>query len=289
MAKTYNDVYLAARRRLKAAFGPEEGEAASVEARLLLAFAAGKTTAEFVRDLRYYVTPEYEETVERMLRRREAGEPCAYITGGWEFYGLPFVVSPAVLIPRMDTEVLVDAALERAGRLAAPRILDLCCGSGCIGVALLAKLPEARAILADCSDEALQLARKNTLLNRVSGRAACLRADALAPPPAPLKDFDILVCNPPYIRSAEIGSLDASVRDYEPRLALDGGRDGLDFYRSVCRDWQAALRPGGVLFFECGEDQAPDVARIGEETGLRFVKTYKDTLGVERVVEMEKR
>ena len=288
MIKTYNDLYMDARRRLKAALGDEGGEAASTEARLLLAFAAGKTTADFMRDLRLYVSPAYEQTVEDMLRRREAGEPAAYILGGWEFYGLPFAVSPAVLIPRMDTEVLVDTALELLKETEAPRLLDLCTGSGCIGIALLSKLPAARAVLADLSGEALRLAKKNALLNGVSARAACLQADAAAAPSPLLRDFDLLACNPPYIRSEELGTLDASVRDYEPRLALDGGEDGLDFYRAVCREWPAVLSPGGRLLFECGEAQAADVARIGEANGLRFVKTVKDTIGVERVVVMEK-
>ena len=288
MVRTYNDLYMEARRRLKAVVGDDAGDAASAEARLLLAFAAGKTTADFVRDLRLYVGPEYEKTVEDMLRRREAGEPLAYILGGWEFCGLPFAVSPAVLIPRTDTEVLAETATELLREHEAPRLLDLCTGSGCIGLMLLARLPAARAVLADVSDEALRLAKKNALLNGVSARAACVKADALSAPPALLRDFDLLVCNPPYIRADELASLDASVRDYEPRLALDGGEDGLDFYRSVCQSWQAGLRPGAPLLFECGENQAASVAQIGESAGLRFVRTVKDTIGVERVVAFDK-
>ena len=288
MVRTYNDIYLDAKRRLKAAFSgsnDEKNAAAATEARLLLAFAAEKTPSEFVRDLRLYAPQGYEEKAEGFLRRRLAGEPAAYITGGWEFFGLPFLVTPQVLIPRMDTEVAAEAALRLLREREAPRVLDLCTGSGCLGIALAVHLPGARLVLADCSAEALRVARRNSVINRVSARCALVEADALSPPPAALSGLDLIVSNPPYIRSDEIEGLDVSVRDYEPRLALDGGEDGLRFYRSICRDWQAALVPGGFLVLECGEGQAAAVAAIGEEAGLCFVKTEKDTLGVERVVE----
>ena len=280
MPKTYNELYLHARAALKAA----GVESHTLEARLLASRAAGKTKEDFLRDLRLYTSDECEQRLEALLQRRLSGEPLAYITGDWEFYGLPMHITPDVLIPRMDTEVLVDTALKAlVGRKMDARILDLCCGSGCIGIALAHELPAAKLLMVDISERALEVARENVRLNRVS-RVATLRADALEKPPMSIGLFDLIVSNPPYVPSFEILTLDSSVRDYEPLGALDGGEDGLMFYRAILHNWTAALRPGGLIMFEVGEDQAASVRALMREQQLQDVFSVQDTAGIDRVV-----
>lgn len=280
MPKTYNDLYLSARSALKAA----GVESYTLEARLLASRAAGKTKEAFLRDLRLYTSEETERRLEELLQRRLKGEPLAYITGDWEFYGLPLRVTQDVLIPRMDTEILVDTALKALkGRKMDARILDLCCGSGCVGIALASELPAARVIMVDVSDRALEVSRENIRLNRVN-RVATLRADALEKPPMSVGHFDLIVSNPPYVPSFEIMTLDSSVRDFEPLGALDGGEDGLMFYRAIIHNWLSALRPGGLIMFEVGEDQAPAVRALMREQSLLEVFSVQDTAGIDRVV-----
>ena len=280
MPKTYNDLYLHARAALKAA----GVESYTLEARLLASNAADKTKDAFLRDLRLYSSTDCEERLESLLQRRLAGEPLAYITGDWEFHGLPMEINADVLIPRSDTEVLVDTALKALmGRKMDARILDLCCGSGCVGIALAHELPAAHVLMVDISERALEVTRTNIRLNHVN-RAATLRADALEKPPMSLGVFDIIVSNPPYVPSFEILTLDSSVRDYEPLGALDGGEDGLMFYRAIIHHWVNVLRPGGLLMFEVGEDQAALVRAMLREQDFQGVFSVPDTAGIERVV-----
>ena len=280
MPKTYNELYLHARSALKAA----SVESYTLEARLLAARAAGKTKEAFLRDLRLYTSNECEQRLESLLQRRLAGEPLAYITGDWEFYGLPMQITPDVLIPRMDTEVLVDTALKAlVGRKMDARILDLCCGSGCVGIALAHELPAARVLMVDISERALEVSRQNIRLNHVN-RVATLQADALEKPPMSIGQFDIIVSNPPYVSSFEILTLDSSVRDYEPLGALDCGEDRLMFYRAIIHNWVDSLRPGGLLMFEVGEDQAAAVRAIMREQAFQDVFSVQDTAEIERVV-----
>ncbi len=277
---TYNDVYISARRRLKA-FGIE---ACGLEARLIVAAAAGKTREQLVRDLGLYVSGDFERQVDELLERRLKGEPVAYIAGEWEFYGLPMTVTRDVLIPRPETETLASAVLERLRGKNEPRVLDLCCGSGCIGIAVAANVPGCRAVLVDKSTKALRVSRVNAQRNNVARYITCVDGDALKAPPMLLGSFDVIACNPPYVRSGEISTLDASVRDYEPHSALDGGEDGLDFYRSVTSYWKVVLKPGGALIYECGEDQAHAVRRIMEKNGFTGIDIIKDAFGRDRVV-----
>ena len=279
--KTYNELYLGARNLLR-----QNGvESYNLEARILVAKAAGKPVAELLRDLNLYATPAIEETVQGFLRRRLAGEPVAYIPGTWEFYGLPMVVTPDVLIPRMDTEVLVDTAKELLiGRKMDARILDLCCGSGCISCALGHELPASKLVAVDISASALEICRKNISLNRLTTRVLTMQADATFSPPLGIGQFDMLVSNPPYIASDEILTLDNSVRDYEPVWALDGGENGLRFYKSIIKFWKSVLRPGGFLLFEVGEGQAEAVKEMLLAGGFDSAETRQDTLGVDRVV-----
>lgn len=281
MATTYNNLYLDARKRLKAA----GVEAAQLEARELVCFAAGKNREQFFRDMSLYASDEVEAKVEELMNRRLEGEPVAYLIGEWEFYGLPLDISRDVLIPRADTEVLAEQAIlaaRAAGEGA--RVLDLCAGSGCVGLAVAANAPQCRAVLADVSEEALKICRQNIRRNDLNARVTCVQADARQAPSSVLWDFDVIASNPPYIPTRDIDGLDSSVRDYEPHLALDGGDDGLDFYRDIAEKWRTALRLGGVLLFEVGIGQAADVEQILSRCGYEDIETFQDTGGIWRVV-----
>ena len=282
MAITYNDLYLNTRNRLRAA----GVDSAQLEARELVCFALDKTKEQLLRDRGLYVTSAQEGQVEELIRRRLAGEPVAYLIGEWEFYGIPLDISRDVLVPRSDTEVLASLAidlLQKAGEGA--RLLDLCAGSGCVGLAAAVHAPQSRVVLADWSEEALRICRQNVRRNGLNARVTCVRADAREAAPSALWDFDVIACNPPYIPSGDIGGLDADVKDYEPRMALDGGPDGLDFYRAIAGKWQSALRLGGTLLFEVGMGQAPAVEDILAQNGFTGINTYPDTRGIWRVVE----
>ena len=279
--KTYNDIYLQARNALR----EHDIEGYNLEARLLVATAAGKTTQELLRDLSLYTTPDVAARVEELTERRINGEPVAYITGAWEFYGLPMIITTDVLLPHMDTELLVDAAKELLnGRKMDARILDLCCGSGCIACAVGHELPATRLVAVDISASALDICRRNIAANRLSSRAICMQADATASPPMSMGQFDMIISNPPYIPTAELKKLDRSVRDFEPAWALDGGKDGMKFYKSIIKYWKALIRPGGYLLFEVGEGQADAVKEMMLTGGFRSVGSKFDTLGVERVI-----
>ena len=279
--KTYNDLYLSTRNTLK-----RSGvESYALEARILVACAADKTVAQLLRDLNLYTTPQVENTVTDYTARRLRGEPVAYITGTWEFYGLPMKVNSDVLIPRADTETLVDAVKEvLVGYKMDGRVLDLCCGSGCITCAVGHELPATKLVAVDLSASALEVCRANVAMNRLSSRVICMQADATASPPLGIGTFDVIASNPPYIRSAEIQTLDRSVKDYEPIWALDGGKDGLRFYKAIIKYWKSLLRPEGALIFEVGEDQADEVCDMLMAAGFASCAVRKDSQGIERVV-----
>ena len=282
MATTYNNLYLDTRKRLRS----HGVEMAQLEARELVCFAADKTREQFFRDLTLYASKEVEERVEELTRRRLAGEPVAYIIGEWEFYGLPLDISRDVLIPRSDTEVLAERAIllaKAAGEGA--RVLDLCAGSGCVGLAVAANAPQCRVVLGELSEGALRVCKQNVRRNNLNARVTCVQADATQAPAASLWDFDVIACNPPYIPHKDLPDLDVSVRDYEPWGALDGGLDGLDFYRAIAQRWGTALRLGGSLVFEVGIGQAPDVEQIMAQNGFENIVTHQDTQGIWRVVE----
>ncbi len=281
MAKTYNDIYIQTRKDLRAA----GIEAYSMEARLLVSSAAGKTMAQLMRDLPLYAAPGLEETVRAMTARRLAGEPVAYITGSWEFYGVPLEVSRDVLIPRPDTEVMVEAAVKLfEGRNGRPRILDLCTGSGCVGIALAVQMPGARVVLVDNDHKALSLCRRNVQLNGLDVRVMCIDADVTQKPPMLLGKFDLITCNAPYIPTAEIETLDSSVKDYEPYQALDGGADGLDIIRPVIALWKSVLKDRGTIMLEIGEGQSLEVQMLLTQAGFTQVGALRDTGGTDRII-----
>ena len=280
MAVTYNNLYLDIRRRLKQAGYPGAG----LEARELVCYGSGKSREAFFRDAQLYVAPEIEEKILALVARHLEGEPVAYLIGEWEFYGLPLDVSEAVLIPRTDTEVLAREAIRYLRFLGKCRVLDLCAGSGCVGLAIAANVPEARVLLGEISEGAVRICRQNIRRNSLTGQVSVMTMDALAPPPRALGEFQCIVSNPPYIPHGDLAGLDPSVRDYEPHLALDGGEDGLDFYRTISEKWRAALIPGGRLYFEVGIGQADAVLRIMRTQGFGDIQVVKDLRGVPRVV-----
>ena len=165
------------------------------------------------------------------------------------------------------------------------RVLDLCAGSGCVGLAVAANVPACRVVLGELSEGALRVCKQNVRRNSLNARVTCVSVNALEPPASALWDFDIIACNPPYIPTGDIPGLDVSVRDYEPHMALDGGADGLDFYRAVTQKWKSALRLGGSLIFEVGIGQAPSVEDILARNGFEGIQTTADTQGIWRVVE----
>lgn len=277
--KTYNDIYIDVRKKLKSA----GIETFALEARLILCAAAGKTKEELLRDMGLYVNSEYEKKAAEMAARRIGGEPIAYVTGEWEFYGLPMTVNRDVLIPRVDTEVLAEHAIAELREMDSHRVLDLCSGSGCIGIAIAANVPDSRVVLVDNSLKAMRVARANVLKNRLTHSVTCIDADAKGTPPMLLGRFDMIVSNPPYIPTGDIETLDGSVRDNEPREALDGGEDGLDFYREITKKWTPLLKDGGRLLYECGLGQAESVCAIMKKNGFSDIKTYSDTQGIPRV------
>ncbi len=280
MARTYNDLYLDFRRTLQSS----GIEGATLEAKELVAFAAGKTKEELLRDIRLYVAPQTESYAEKLLARRLQGEPMAYLIGEWEFYGLSLDISEAVLIPRVDTEVLAEKALAHVKSLGECRVLDLCAGSGCVGLAIGANAPKARVVLGEYDEKALKICRQNIRRCSLTGRVVSLMMDAREKPAPALGEFDCIVSNPPYIPDGDIAGLDVSVRDYEPHLALRGGEDGLDFYRVIVDKWRSALAENGRMYFEVGIGQADSVMRIMRCAGFGDIEVVKDTAGIPRVV-----
>ena len=282
MVKKYADLYLETRRAL---LTQEDEHTAGLMARNLIARYSGRSQEYILGNRDLYASEETCDSVEKATKRLLKGEPLAYILGEWEFYGLPLYVNEKVLIPRDDTVAVAQLAINQAIFLPSdPRILDLCTGSGCIGLAVASRIKDARVTLADISKDALAVAKKNIARNKLSGRVSCIQADALSPVPAFLGRFDMIVSNPPYITGPDMAELDDSVKLYEPHLALFGGRDGLDFYRSIAVNYAAALKPGGFLCLEFGDDQGDDVCRILEENGYTILERSRDYNDRERAV-----
>ena len=280
MAITYNNLYLDIRQQLRGA----GVSAATLEARELVCFGAGKTREQLAMDGRLYVSPETERRIRALVDRHLAGEPVAYLIGEWEFYGLPLDISSDVLIPRPDTEVLAEQAIEYIKTQGECRVLDLCAGSGCIGLAVASQAEKCRVVLGEYSDAALKVCRQNIRRNGLTGRVVAMHVNALEKPEKNLGEFQCIVSNPPYIPTADIAELDGSVKDYEPHLALDGGEDGLDFYCAIVEKWTDALAPGGRLYFEVGIGQADIVLRIMRAKGYGDIQIVKDHGGIPRVV-----
>lgn len=263
----------------------EDSQTADLYARNILSQVTGKNHAQLIADREMYVSDDVCEAVYAAVSRLKCGEPLAYVLGEWDFYGLTLTVNPNVLIPRDDTCALVDLAVKKALFLEQkPRILDLCTGSGCIGLAIASRVHDARVTLADISEEALAVAKVNVSKNHFSGNVTCIRADALRKPPAFLGKFDMIVSNPPYITTAEMLNLPRSVKDFEPHLALHGGEDGYLFYRSIIQNYTLILNPGGYLCFEFGEGQGDTICQMLTENQYTILERSRDYSQTERAV-----
>ena len=280
MTKTINDVYMQLYKRFKAADEPQP----SLAARELTAYACKADKNRTAEWGHVYLDDATVDYANLLCDRCLDGEPLAYILGEWDFYGLTFLVDKSVLIPRADTERLCELTIERARDKVSPRILDLCCGTGCIGIAAAHEVEDAHVTAVDFSDGALRVTRENVRRLGVQGRVAVRKADVLADPPDGMGQFEILVSNPPYVTRREMQELDRSVADYEPHEALYGGPDGLDFYHAICEKWSGLLVPGGTALFECGWKQAADVAAILEAHHFTGIGITEDLAGVPRIV-----
>ncbi len=282
MVKKLSDLYLEARR---AFLKTDDQQTASLLARNLLCHVTGMTNEQIIAQREMYMNQEVCDRMAEAVRRIQTGEPLAYVLGEWEFYGLSLYVDKNVLIPRDDTCAVTALAIKQALFLDQdPRILDLCTGSGCIGLAVASRVKDARVTLVDISREALAVAKRNITRHHLSGRVSCVQADALEKPLPFLGKFDMIISNPPYVTTKEMEELDNSVKDFEPHLALHGGEDGLDFYRVITKNYSAALKPGGCLCFEFGMGQADAVCCILEENGFTVLERTKDYNERERAV-----
>lgn len=282
MVKKLSELYLDARKALSQS---EDMQSASLVARNLLCHITGKTQQELIADMEHYGSQTVCEEMEKAVSRVLSGEPLAYVLGQWDFYGMTLQVNPNVLIPRDDTCAVTEMAIKKSLFLdESPRILDLCTGSGCIGLAIAHRVKDARITLADISKDAMAVAKKNISLQKLSGRVFCVSADALQEPAPFLGKFDLIVSNPPYITSREMDELPDSVKNYEPHLALHGGDDGLDFYRAIAKNYKKALKPGGYLCFEFGMGQGDAVCEILEMNGYTVLERSRDYNAIERAV-----
>ncbi|MBX9626202.1 MAG: peptide chain release factor N(5)-glutamine methyltransferase [Gemmataceae bacterium] len=259
-------------------------QSARLEAQILLAHVLGCKKIDLM--VRFDEQPaEADRTAYKaLIKRRVDAWPVAYLVGFREFHLLPFEVTPAVLIPRPETETLVSEADRLIKPLAAPTVLDLGTGSGCIAVSIAHGKKDARVTAVDISPDALDVAKRNAEKHKVADRIGFLQGDLFAPVPAG-STFDLVVSNPPYVTPAELATLAPDVRDHEPRLALDGGPDGLAFYRRIAAEVGPFLKPGGWLLVEIGATQDEAVrAILAERPELEPGKTLRDAGGRPRVV-----
>jgi release factor glutamine methyltransferase len=273
-----------ARRALTQQFRQAGIESPDLDARVLIGHALALDHAGLISAAARQLSTADVERVENLMRRRLAGEPVARITGTREFWGLPFIVTPDVLVPRPETETVVETALALIGpdRGASPRILDIATGSGAILLALLGALPTAQGTGTDIDLRALGVARRNAEHLGLADRAAFIASDYGS---ALSGRFDLVVSNPPYVATSQIATLDREVRDHDPRHALDGGPDGLSAYRAIVADAMRLLAPGGCLVLEIGQGQESDVAQLLTKAELISVgEPRRDLAGIARVL-----
>lgn len=280
--KTYRELYEEGRRILEQAGLPD----AALDARFLLEEVCGTNLQTLLVFPEKKVTEEEVNQYRAFVQRRKDREPTAMILGEWDFMGLTFRLNKSTLIPEQDTEVLVETALEelkRRGPGEAPlRILDLCTGSGCILLSLLHELGNAGGLGTDLSEEALEAARENAVRLGLQERAAFRQGDLWEP--VGDERFDLIVSNPPYVPTDVIPTLEPEVRCGEPYAALDGGEDGLVFYRRIMKEAAGHLKPSGIIIVESGFDEAAQIAALMQDQKLRGIRTVKDYGGLDRVV-----
>jgi release factor glutamine methyltransferase len=251
------------------------------EARSLLSFVLQRDTAFLIAHPEVELTADRKLLFQSCVRRRAGHEPFQYITGRQEFFGLDFLITPDVLIPRPETEVLVEAAIDILANVEAANICEIGVGSGCISIAILKNVPGAQGVGVDISEAALAVARRNAEMHGVAGRLALQKGDVFD---GVSGSFDLIVSNPPYVPAADIGTLQTEVREFEPHLALDGGDDGLDIVRKIIRDSPGHLKPGGTLLMEIGFDQSPKVRDLFDQTLWYEPDFLPDLQGIPRIV-----
>jgi release factor glutamine methyltransferase len=255
-----------------------------LDAELLLSHVLGTTRIQLIVDSKRPLAEDELSRYRELVKRRRAREPMAYILGQREFYGRSFRVDRRVLVPRPDTEALVEVALARTGAVSmCMRALDLCTGSGCVAVTIARERPTSTVYASDASADALAVARDNA--QRLGAHGVVFRpGDLFEATDASGLRFDLVTANPPYVVSSEIASLMPDVRDFEPRVALDGGPDGLALLRRIVADAPARLAPGGVLAVEVGAGEAPAVVELFRVAGLGSVQVARDYGRIERIV-----
>lgn len=265
---------------------------ARLDAELLIRNALGKDRAWLLVHMQDRIDDQGQRSFERSIERRKLREPLQYITGAQEFWGLPFRVTPDVLIPRPETEFVVEAALKAVSGISTPVIVDLCAGSGCIAISIAKELPKARIFATDRSDRAVHVAQENARLNSVAGRIRFLEGDLFGPlEEMDLRDrIDCVVTNPPYVRSGDLSTLQPEVKDFEPEMALVAGPEGTEIAERIIRQAPEYLRPGAPLIMEMGIGQAAALRKIIEDTHLFGpVEIVKDLAGIERVLVAHKK
>lgn len=257
----------------------EVSDEPDAEAREILAHVYGLSPGRLI--MRFFDTAGSFAEIRQIVAQRRTGMPLAYVLRSRDFYGRDFYVDERVLIPRSDTESVAEAAIKAAKKDGARTCMDLCCGSGCIGITILKETDVPCVLFADISGGALAVARANAERHGVLERARFRQGDMLEAADGPA---DLIVCNPPYISDAEICTLETQVKEYEPRLALSGGADGLDFYRRLAAAAQRYLSPSGTLIAEVGDGQAETVCGMFEDAGLLGVRAGTDVAGKDRFV-----
>lgn len=260
-------------------------ENAQFEAMCIVENVLGKRLNRILLE-KTYISEKQLKLAESIAYRRNTGEPLQYILGEWEFFGMNFCVGEGVLIPRQDTEVLVETVIESARRIESPKIIDLCSGSGCIACAVAENVKSARVYALEKSEKAIEYLSRNIELNKVD--IEIISADVLSEGNAKrFNEFDIIVCNPPYLTAYDMKALQKEVA-FEPETALFGGDDGLLFYREITRIWKNCLKTGGILAYEIGMGQEEDVKAIMAENNFLNIEFIKDIPGIIRVVRGEK-
>jgi release factor glutamine methyltransferase len=271
----------AARVRLRAAGVPDHE--ADLDARLLARHVLGWDAARLLADGIQPAAPGFSTAYDALIDRRTAREPMAYILGVQEFWGLAFAVGPAVLIPRPETEVLVEAALSQIPAAGPHDVVDVCTGSGCVAIAIAHDRPHTQVVAVDNSRDALEIGAANAARHGVADRITFACGDLLALPSLARRTFDLIVANPPYVADGERSGLQPEVRDYEPSAALFAGSDGLTIVRRLVAQSVARLKPGGVLMFEIGQGQDKAVRELISATpGLTMSGLKHDLQGIAR-------
>ena len=251
------------------------------EAKQIIMHITGFTPSQILTDYNRQLTEFQKNNLTAIIHQREVHYPLQYIFGNWEFYGRPFKVGVGVLIPRADTETVVEAALEELETRENPKVLDLCAGSGCVGITLAAEVPSSEVTMVEKYDEAIRYAFHNIELNGVSAKA--VKGDVFEAPQLPNDSIDLIVSNPPYIPQEEMKYCSPEVK-FEPQTALLAKDEGLEFYKAIINNYTPILKTGGAICFEVGFKQAQSVKKLLENSGYKNIKIKNDLNGIGRAV-----